>query len=55
MGQPYREGREEIPYYSLLFSTLGKEITEFSFFFFLFPGSPPCPGKGRDSLLYSVV
>jgi hypothetical protein len=55
MGQPYREGREGIPYYSLLFPTLGKGITEFSFFFLLFPGSLPYPGKGRDSLFYSII
>jgi len=55
MGQPYREGREGIPYYSLLFSTLGKGITESSFFSLPFPGSLPYPVKGRDSLLYSTT
>jgi len=55
MGEPYREGREGIPYYSLLFSTLGKGITEPSFPSLLFPGSLLYPGKGRDSLPYSAV
>jgi len=55
MGQPYREGRERIPYYSLPFPTPGKGITESSFPSLLFPGSLLYPGKGRDSLPYSVA
>ncbi len=55
MRELYREGREEIPYYSLPFSTPGKGITEFLFPSFLFPGSLPYLGKGRDSLPYSVA
>ncbi len=55
MGEPYREGREEIPYYSLLFSTPRKRITEPSFPSLPFPGSLPYPGKGRDSLPYSTT
>jgi hypothetical protein len=55
IGQPYREGREGIPYYSLLFSTPGKGITESLFLSLLFPGSLLYPGKGRDSLPYSAA
>jgi len=55
MGQPYREGREGIPYYSLPFPTPGKRITEPSFPSLPFPGSLPCLGKRRDSLPYSAA
>jgi len=55
MGQPYKESKEEIPYYSLLFPTLGKGIIEFLFSSLLFPGSFSWLGKGRDSLPYSVT
>jgi len=55
MGQPYREGREGIPYYSLSFSTPGKGIIEPLFSSLLFPGSLPYLGKGRVSLPYSTT
>jgi len=55
IGEPYREGREGIPCYSLPFPTPGKGITEPSFLSLLFPGSLSCPGKGRDSLPYSAA
>ena len=53
--QLYRESREEILYYSLPFPTPGKGITESLFSSLFFPGSLPWPGKGRDSLLYSII
>ncbi len=49
------EGREEIPYYSLLFFTPRKGITESSFLSLLFPGSLLYLEKRRDSLFYSVT
>jgi len=55
MGEPYREGREGIPYYSLPFPAPGKGITEPSFLSLPFPSSLPCPRKGRDSLPYSAA
>jgi len=55
VGQPYRESREGIPYYSLPFPAPGKGITEPSFPSLPFPGSLPWPGKGRDSLPCSAA